>query len=31
MEQISVPIVGVVENMAWFTPEELPDSRYYIF
>lgn len=29
--QINVPILGVVENMAYFTPEELPDSRYYIF
>lgn len=29
--QINVPILGVVENMAWFTPEELPDNRYHIF
>ncbi len=29
--QINVPILGVVENMAWFTPEEMPDNRYYIF
>lgn len=29
--QINVPILGVVENMAWFTPEELPDNKYYIF
>ncbi len=29
--QINVPILGVVENMSWFTPEELPDNRYYIF
>jgi ATP-binding protein involved in chromosome partitioning len=29
--QINVPILGVVENMAYFTPEELPDNRYYIF
>ena len=29
--QINVPVLGVVENMAWFTPEELPDNRYYIF
>jgi len=29
--QINVPILGVVENMAWFTPEELPDNRYFIF
>ncbi len=31
MPQISVPILGVVENMSWFTPEELPDHKYYIF
>jgi ATP-binding protein involved in chromosome partitioning len=31
MEQINVNVLGVVENMSWFTPEELPDSRYYIF
>jgi ATP-binding protein involved in chromosome partitioning len=29
--QINVPVLGVVENMAWFTPEELPDNRYFIF
>jgi ATP-binding protein involved in chromosome partitioning len=29
--QINVPILGVVENMAYFTPEELPGNRYYIF
>jgi ATP-binding protein involved in chromosome partitioning len=29
--QINVPILGIVENMAYFTPEELPDNRYYIF
>ncbi len=28
---IQVPIVGFVENMAWFTPQELPDNKYYIF
>ena len=28
---INVPILGVVENMAYFTPEELPDNKYYIF
>ena len=28
---INVPILGLVENMAWFTPAELPDNRYYIF
>jgi ATP-binding protein involved in chromosome partitioning len=31
MEGINVPILGVVENMAWFTPAELPDHKYYIF
>ncbi len=30
-EGIDVPVLGIVENMAWFTPEELPDNRYYIF
>ena len=30
-EQVNVPVLGVVENMAWFTPKELPDNRYYIF
>ena len=29
--QINVPILGVVENMAYFTPSELPDNKYYIF
>ena len=29
--QINVPVLGVIENMAWFTPEELPDNKYYIF
>ena len=29
--KVSVPILGLVENMAWFTPEELPENRYYIF
>lgn len=28
---INVPVLGLVENMAWFTPEELPGNRYYIF
>ncbi|MEG0795783.1 MAG: Mrp/NBP35 family ATP-binding protein [Odoribacter sp.] len=28
---IEVPVLGLVENMAWFTPAELPDHRYYIF
>ncbi|UCH14782.1 MAG: Mrp/NBP35 family ATP-binding protein [Bacteroidales bacterium] len=30
-EPIDVPILGLVENMSWFTPEELPDKKYYIF
>jgi ATP-binding protein involved in chromosome partitioning len=30
-EAINVPVLGVVENMAYFTPEELPDNKYYIF
>ncbi|MCU0417238.1 MAG: Mrp/NBP35 family ATP-binding protein [Cytophagaceae bacterium] len=29
--QINVPVLGVVENMAWFTPAELPQNKYYIF
>lgn len=29
--QINVPILGVIENMAYFTPAELPDNKYYIF
>lgn len=28
---VDIPIAGIVENMAWFTPEELPDNRYYLF
>ena len=31
MESINVPVIGIIENMAWFTPAELPDNRYYIF
>ncbi len=30
-EAINVPVLGVVENMAYFTPEELPNNKYYIF
>lgn len=30
-EKVNVPVLGLVENMSWFTPEELPDSKYYIF
>lgn len=29
--QINVPVLGVIENMAYFSPEELPDNKYYIF
>lgn len=29
--QINVPVLGVVENMAYFTPDELPENKYYIF
>lgn len=29
--QINVPILGVIENMAYFTPEELPENKYYLF
>jgi ATP-binding protein involved in chromosome partitioning len=31
LPQVNVPILGIVENMSWFTPEELPDNKYYIF
>ncbi|MCB0529821.1 MAG: Mrp/NBP35 family ATP-binding protein, partial [Saprospiraceae bacterium] len=31
LPQINVPILGVVENMSWFTPAELPDNKYYLF
>jgi ATP-binding protein involved in chromosome partitioning len=30
-EAISVPVLGIIENMAYFTPEELPNNKYYIF
>lgn len=30
-DKVNVPILGLVENMAWFTPAELPNNRYYIF
>jgi ATPases involved in chromosome partitioning len=30
-DKINVPILGIVENMAWFTPAELPENKYYIF
>lgn len=31
LEQINVPVLGMIENMAYFTPAELPDNKYYIF
>ncbi len=31
LPSVQVPILGVVENMAWFTPKELPDNKYFIF
>lgn len=31
MAGINVPVLGVIENMSYFTPEELPDNKYYIF
>ncbi len=30
-EKVNVPVLGLVENMAWFSPAELPDNKYYIF
>jgi ATP-binding protein involved in chromosome partitioning len=31
MPQINVPVLGIIENMSYFTPEELPDKKYHIF
>lgn len=31
MESVNVPLLGVIENMSYFTPAELPDNKYYIF
>ena len=31
MPSVNVPVLGIVENMAWFTPAELPENKYYIF
>lgn len=31
LEQINVPVLGMIENMAYFSPAELPDNKYYIF
>lgn len=30
-EKVNVPVLGIVENMSWFTPAELPENKYYIF
>ena len=30
-DKVNVPILGLIENMAWFTPAELPENKYYIF
>lgn len=30
-EKINVPVLGIIENMAWFTPAELPENKYFIF
>ncbi len=30
-DKVNVPVLGLVENMAWFTPEELPNNKYFIF
>jgi len=30
-ETIQVPVLGLIENMSYFTPQELPDNKYYIF
>ncbi len=30
-EKIDVPVLGLVENMSWFTPAELPSNKYFIF
>ena len=31
LDSIKVPVIGIIENMAWFTPAELPENKYYIF
>jgi ATP-binding protein involved in chromosome partitioning len=30
-KNVNIPIAGIIENMAWFSPEELPENRYYLF
>lgn len=31
MDGVNIPVIGMIENMAWFTPSELPDNKYFIF
>jgi ATP-binding protein involved in chromosome partitioning len=31
MSKVEVPVVGIIENMSWFTPAELPDNKYFLF
>ncbi|MFT7614452.1 MAG: ATP-binding protein involved in chromosome partitioning, partial [Parvicellaceae bacterium] len=31
LDSVKVPVLGIVENMSWFTPAELPENKYYIF
>jgi len=31
LDTINIPVLGIIENMSWFTPKELPDNKYYIF
>ncbi|MFN4853843.1 MAG: Mrp/NBP35 family ATP-binding protein [Bacteroidota bacterium] len=31
MDNIKVPVLGIIENMSWFSPPELPDKKYYLF
>ena len=31
LDSVKVPVLGLVENMSWFTPDELPENKYYIF
>jgi ATP-binding protein involved in chromosome partitioning len=30
-DSINIPVLGLIENMSWFTPTELPENKYYIF
>ena len=31
LDNIKIPVLGIVENMSWFTPAELPENKYFIF